>query len=126
MANDVYDVANTSMQRSYPVNMTLDAANKSFKIINFANAGYGISSSIKEFTEETTDMAGNVTVNTYKAPVTELSPLRGTYNLEDGTFEIENYQQIGINLSLYNSLTGLLGDLTIVPYNICAAKNTLS
>lgn len=66
MANDVYDVANTSMQRSYPVNMTLDAANKSFKIINFANAGYGISSSIKEFTEETTDTAGNVTVNTYK------------------------------------------------------------
>lgn len=122
MANDVYDVANTSMQRSYPVNMTLDAANKSFKIINFANAGYGISSSIKEFTEETTDTAGNVTVNTYKAPVTELSPLRGTYNLEDGTFEIENYQQIGINLSLYNSFTGLLGDLTIVPYNICAAK----
>lgn len=97
------------VSREYPVQFVMDEANKSFTLLNFSNKGYAISDSVK--TIEVTDTAGNVSAK--RVIDTEFSPIRGTMDLENGTFTLEDRQQMEVDISGYNNWTSWTGDLFI-------------
>lgn len=101
------------VSREYPVQFVMDEANNSFTLLNFANKGYAISDEVKTIEVENTDTAGNVTTSTKRVIDTEFSPIRGTMDLENGTFTLQDRQQMEVDISGYNNWTSWIGDLFI-------------
>lgn len=109
---DRYDVSRNTVSRSYPAAVTLEPDSGRFSILNFGNAGYALSHSIDDVTVEHTDTAGNVTTTTTKVLNTRAQAIQGTIDIENGTFVIPAQAAV-LDLSRFNSLTGIFGDASI-------------
>lgn len=102
-----------SVERSYPVQFVMDEANNTFTLLNFADKGYAISHTVDNVTVENTDAEGNVTTSTKKVINTHFSPIRGTMDLNAGTFALEDRQQMEVDIKGYNNWTSWMNDFFI-------------